>query len=157
MSAAAERRVTRQRAFTLTEVLVALAVCGIVGAVALPTYQEQLVRARRTEAQAALQRLMQQQERYFTLHNRYVAFGPDSTDDDARQFRWWSGTRPERSAYEIAGRACDDRPLEECVQLVATPGTRRVDVHFRDASCGQLILTSLGERRASGTDPRCWR
>ncbi|WEF35510.1 type IV pilin protein [Pseudoduganella chitinolytica] len=143
--------------FTVTEVLVAVAICGIVGALAYPNLQEHMVRARRTEAQGALQRLMQQEERYFTLHNRYVAFAPDSTDDDARRFRWWSGTSPERSGYEIAGEACDDRPLDECVQLVATPGTRRVDVHYRDRQCGRLILTSTGERRASGSDPRCWR
>lgn len=143
--------------FTLTEVLVAVAICGIAGAVAYPNLLEHVTRARRTEAQGALQRLMQQEERYFTLHNRYVAFAPDSTDGDARLFRWWSGTSPERSAYEISGRACDDRPLDDCVQLVATPGTARVDVHFRDGTCGQLILTSTGERRASGAGPRCWR
>lgn len=100
---------------------------------------------------------MQQQERYYTLHNRYVAFGPDAVDADARLFRWYSGASAGRSAYEISGRACDNDTIEQCVQLVATPGTRRVDAHFRDSECEQLILTSTGERRATGPGPRCWR
>lgn len=148
---------SRQRGFTLPEVLVAVCICGIAGAAAYPNLQEYVARARRTEAQAALQRLMQQQERYYTLHNRYVAFSADGADEEARAFRWWSGSSPARSAYEISGRPCDDQPLDECVQLVATPGTDRVDASFRDATCGQLILMSTGERRASGADPRCWR
>ena len=143
--------------YTLAELLVAVAICGILAALAYPGFQDHMVRTRRTEAQAALQRLMQQQERYFTLHNRYVAFAPDVGADREPVFRWWSGTSPARSAYEIAALACDDQPIEQCVQLVATPGTERVDATFRDALCERLILTSTGERRATGRGERCWR
>ena len=142
--------------YTLVELLVAVGICGILAAVAYPSFQEHVVRTRRTEAQAALQRLMQQQERYFTLHNRYLAFGADAAAGEP-VFRWWSGTSPSRSAYEIAAMACADQPIEQCVQLVATPGTERVDTTFRDAQCERLILTSTGERRATGAGQRCWR
>lgn len=143
--------------FTLTELLVTVGIAGILAAVAYPGFQGHVVRTRRTEAQAALQRLMQQQERYFTLHNRYFPFAPDAPGADAPAWRWWSGTSPARSGYEIAARACDDQPIEQCVQLVATPGTERVDVTFRDPECERLILTSTGERRATGRGQRCWR
>ena len=143
--------------FTLTELLVTVGIAGILAAVAYPGFQEHVVRTRRTEAQAALQRLMQQEERYFTLHNRYFAFAPDAVGDGRPALRWWSGTSPARSSHEIAARACDDQPIEQCVQLVATPGTRRVDATFRDNQCDRLILTSTGERRATGPGLRCWR
>ncbi|GGC21800.1 type IV pilin protein [Pseudoduganella buxea] len=142
---------------SLVELLIALAVAGIIAAAAYPDFGQHVVRQRRTEAQGALQQLMQQQERYYTLHNRYVAFGAEAADADARLFRWYSGASAGRSAYEIAGRACDNDTIERCVQLVATPGTRRVDTQFRDSECEQLILTSTGERRATGPGRRCWR
>ncbi len=142
---------------SLVELLIALAVAGIIAAAAYPDFGQHVVRQRRTEAQGALQQLMQQQERYYTLHNRYVAFGPEATDADARLFRWYSGGSAQRSAYEIAGRACDGDTIDRCVQLVATPGTRRVDAQYRDSECEQLILTSTGERRATGPGQRCWR
>jgi type IV pilus assembly protein PilE len=143
--------------FTLTELLVTVGIAGILAAVAYPGFQDHLVRTRRTEAQAALQRLMQQEERYYTLHNRYFAFAPDAAAGAAPAFRWWSGTSPARSGYEIEARACDGAAIDQCVQLVATPGTARVDVTFRDEQCERLILTSTGERRATGRGQRCWR
>lgn len=143
--------------FTLIELLVTVAIAGILAAVAYPAFQDHVVRSRRTEAQAALQRLMQQEERYFTLHNRYAAFAPEAGGAGAPTWQWWSGTSPARSGYEIAAQACADQPIEQCVQLVATPGTERVDVTFRDPECERLILTSTGERRVTGRGQRCWR
>jgi type IV pilus assembly protein PilE len=143
--------------FTLVELMVVLAVLGILAALAYPNYCQHVVRTRRTEAQVALQALMQQQERYFTQHNRYIAFGAAAAVPDAQRFRWWSGSSAATSAYEIEGKACDGEDIADCVQLVATPGTARVDSTFRDAQCERLILTSTGLHLASGPATRCWR
>ncbi len=143
--------------FTLVELMVALAVAGVLAAVAYPGYQLHVIRTRRTEAQVALQALMQQQERYFTQNNRYVAFGAGVDDPEARLFRWWSGATPAASAYEIVGRACGGEDIADCVELVAIPGTDRVDNRYRDASCDRLILASTGVRLATGPATRCWR
>jgi type IV pilus assembly protein PilE len=143
--------------FTLIEAMMAVAVAGVLAAVAYPAFQPHVIRTRRTEAQAALQALMQQQERYFTQHNRYIAFDADAADPEARLFRWYSGTSPAASAYEIRATACDGADIADCVQLIATPGTARVDVHFRDPACDTLILTSTGQRLAAGPAARCWR
>lgn len=145
------------RGFTLVELMVVLAVAAILAAMAYPGYQQHVVRTRRTEGQVALQALMQQQERYFTQNNRYIAFGAEAEVPDARLFRWWSGASAARSAYEIEGRACDGEDIADCVQLIATPGTARVDRKFRDPTCEQLILTSTGLHLATGPATRCWR
>ncbi|UGQ47794.1 type IV pilin protein [Massilia endophytica] len=139
------------------ELMTVLVITGVLSAVALPSYQEQVLRARRSEAQAMLLALMQQQERYASQHNRYIAFSADSSDADARQFRWHSGPVARRSAYEIEGRACAGEDIADCIELVATPGTARVDPAFRDPLCGKLILTSNGEQKVSGQGERCWR
>jgi type IV pilus assembly protein PilE len=143
--------------FTLVELMVVLAVAGMLAAMAYPGYRQYVVRAKRTEGQMALHALMQQQERYFTQHNRYAVFGAAAGTPDAQLFRWWSGGSAAASAYEIEGKACDGEDIADCVQLIATPGTARVDTRHRDPSCERLILTSTGLRLATGPAVRCWR
>lgn len=143
--------------FTLVELMVVVAVAGALAAVAYPGYRQHVVRAKRVEGQVALQALMQQQERYFTQNNRYIAFDAGSSSAEARLFRWWSGGSAATSAYEIEGRACDGEEIADCVQLIATPGTARVDGRYRDPACDRLILTSTGLHLASGPATRCWQ
>jgi type IV pilus assembly protein PilE len=142
--------------FSLLELLVVLVLTAILTALALPAYQQALIRARRVEAQASLWQLLQQEERYFTQANAYLAFSASSTEPEARQFKWWSSNGASTSAYEIEGKACDGALISECVQLVATPGTSRVDGRFRDEACQQLILTSRGQQSATGSAAACW-
>lgn len=47
-------KVGRSRGFTLIELLIALAVVGILASLALPSYREHVIRARQSEARAAL-------------------------------------------------------------------------------------------------------
>ena len=142
---------------SLVGVLVAIAIVAILAAVALPLWSEAVVRMRRSEAQAALQELMQQQERHFTRFNSYVAFSAGSADAAARGFRWWSGRAAQSSAYELEGRACEGEEIRDCIQLIATPGTANVDGRFRDPQCERLILTSSGLHLATGPAHNCWR
>lgn len=142
--------------FSSIELLIVLVIAAILMAAALPAYQRYVVRAKRAEAEAALEQLMQQQERYYTLNNSYIAFSSDAQDPAARAFKWWSGNSALTSAYELAGKACADVAIDECIQLVATPGTDQVDHQFHDEDCQQLTLISTGMRLASGAATRCW-
>ena len=145
------------RGLTMIEMLIVCVMLSLLAAAAAPAWHEHLVRTRRLEAQATMQRLMLQQERYFTQHGTYLAFGVASNGVEERQFQWWSGATPPTSGYEIEGKACDGETVQACMQLVATPGTPRVDARYRDADCGQLVLTSTGARLASGPHLNCWR
>ena len=147
---------TDERGFTLVEMLVVLAIVSILGAIAYPGYARHVVKARRVEAQLALVDAMQRQEQYRALHHRYVAFSAASLDADSRQFHWWLGTRPEDSAYELEGRACEDQAISQCIELRARPGTANVDTGFADPDCGILSLDSTGAQGASGDAQRCW-
>lgn len=142
--------------FSLVEIMAVLAIVGILASVAYPGYASYIARSRRIEGQMALLDILQQQERFYSLHNTYVAFSADSTDPDALRFKWWSGGDATGSAYELHGAACPNRDISECIEVRAVPGTARVDAKFKDIECGTLTMDSIGQRGPSGGSARCW-
>jgi len=146
----------RHIGFTLIELLVVVAILSILSAIAWPGYARHIVKARRTEAQLALVDAMQRQEQYRAQHHSYIVFSASASDPASRDFHWHLGERPEDSAYEIDGYACEGQDIRRCVVLRARPGTASVDTRFRDPDCGVLTYDSTGAQGASGTAPRCW-
>lgn len=149
------RRSNSSRGMTLIQVMVALAIVAILASIAFPSYKEAARKAKRAEGRAALYQLMLQQERFYSMRNRYIAFSSEATGEDEKQFKWFSGNTPDSSAYEIKAEACTGDTILNCVRLVAMPGTAMVDANFDDPLCGTLALTSTGEKEANA--PECWR
>ena len=130
----------RNPGFTLIELLVTLCIIGILALSAYPLYYTTVLKAKRAEAKTALLRAMQQQERYYSQHNRYRAYqGPSAGDD--RGLIWFSAD---------SAAACRGQSLEQCVELSATPGGALVDSSYQDPLCGTLSLNSRGEKTAAG-------
>lgn len=150
-----KRKTPRHPGFTLIEVIVALVIAMILASIAYPSYLESVRKSRRMEGRAALLQLMQQQERYYSLHNSYIRFSSSSTDEDERKFRWFSGSSAQASAYEIKAEACASDTIANCVLLTAMPGTSKVDEKYKDPVCGELSLTSTGIKTAN--KPDCWK
>ena len=60
-----------QTGFTLVELMITVAIVGILAAVAVPTYNDYVMKGRRTEARAALTQCAQAMERFFTQNGSY--------------------------------------------------------------------------------------
>lgn len=63
---------TRQSGFTLIELMITVAVIGILAAIAFPSYQDSIRKSSRADGKNALTQAAANMERYYTENNTYV-------------------------------------------------------------------------------------
>ncbi len=139
-----------RRGFTLIELMIAMALVAILAAIALPAFFEQLARARRADAQAALLEDAGYMQRYYGAHNAYA-------DTPAPQLTVGRTPRSGTASYLITVSVPADDP-SSFVLTAMRSGAMSAD------ACGDFTYDNLGRRDlvagtfAAGRDPvSCWR
>jgi type IV pilus assembly protein PilE len=141
-----------QKGFTLIELMIVVAIVGILAAIAYPSYQEYSLRAGRADGKAKLMEIIQAQERFYSQNQRYTA-----TLDGGGLGYAADPVISDEGRYSIAAAACGNgagQVIANCVTLTATPRGAQAG----DTQCANLTLDSRGERGRSGNGnlDSCW-
>lgn len=62
----------KQHGFTLIELIITVAVVGILAAIALPSYQKYIIRSKRSAAQAQMMDIANRQQQYLLANRAYA-------------------------------------------------------------------------------------
>ena len=146
-------KIDRQQGFTLVELMIVVAIIGVLAAVAYPTYVDQVYKTRRVEAINALTLCAAQQGRAYTVSNTFEMTGLCDVSSP-------NGSYTVAVDFDSSDALCGAAPRINCFEATATVATG--ESQAGDLECKSFTITHLGAKSAvdsSDTDAteNCWR
>ncbi len=137
--------------FTLIEMMIVLAIVGVLAAIALPSFMNSIREARRSDAADALLYIQQLQERYRANHTDFGSLSEIGYPNGA------DATVYSTDAYYVVSTTGAGSATAYTITATAASGTSQVGDTGNPVDCTTLTLT------VTATDPRgtkapaaCW-
>lgn len=151
---------TGAQGFTLIELMIAVAVVGIVSAIAYPSYREQVRKSHRSEAKSALLQNAQFLERNFTANNCYHRTdGNCTTGSVSIRLPLLKVPKDSTETTRYTIQFADGQPTRNSFVLEAVPVRT-----MRGDACGTFTLNHLGTKNIKDKPPgstktveECWQ
>lgn len=133
--------------FTLTEILIVVAIVGVLAAIAYPSYLDQVRSSRRAEGKAILIEMAQALEKCKTLYGQYDSPGAAPYNCNAAKAVAGSGMPSPGGYYQVKATKLTDSEFK----LQAVP-------RQTDSECGTLTIDQAGNKTEDGTGTLddCW-
>jgi type IV pilus assembly protein PilE len=133
-----------ERGFTLIELMITVAVVGILATIAATSYTSQIQKSRRTDARSALLDLAGREEKLFSTTNAYSAAATD--------LGYTTFANPIGGGYYTIGVAVGNPPI--IYTITATVAGAQVS----DGQCQTLTIDQAGNQTSTGSAPAttCW-
>jgi len=143
------------RGFTLIELMITVAIIGILVKVAYPAYNQSVIKSRRADAKTALLDLAQREERYMSTANTYT-IDPVKLGYTAGSTLPISVMTGSKAYYSLTVSATSGSTIATSFTATATPVSTQLT---GDTKCGSFTLTNTGLQdvaNATGTAADCW-
>lgn len=143
------KQTVKQKGFNLIELMIVIAIVGILASIGYPLYKDQVDSTRRTDGKTRLLEVLEAQERFYSANNNYTT--------TLTSLGYAAATVPsEEGFYGITAAQCAGPiALTQCISLSAAPtagGPQTSD------GCGTLSIDSRGNKGKTGalTLAKCW-
>ena len=135
-------KIKKSKGFSLIELLITVAIVGILAGIAYPSYTEFVAQSNRSEAQRELLRLANLMEQYYLDHRAY-------TTDLKKLGNTDTTLTTDSGNYKIVATG-----NAETYTLTATAQTHQATID--DSTCLTLSVDQAGARLPSTASSDCW-
>ncbi|HEY3646159.1 MAG TPA: type IV pilin protein [Gammaproteobacteria bacterium] len=144
----------RQNGFTLIELMVVVAIVGIIAGIAYPSYLKSMQKGRRAEAKTELTRFAQALERCYSSNGTYQNTGCSTVEDSSGNFLSGLQSSPNKY-YNITASTLS--PIAYKLTATAVSGGPQAN----DTGCTVMNLDNTGKRTSGSTSATtdtgsCW-
>lgn len=138
--------------FTLIEVMIVVAIIGILAAIAIPSYREYILRGQIVDAQTGLVAMRADMERYFQDNRTYAAVGktftpPCSKGNDASR---------KVGSFQLSCGSDGDAPTATTYTIQAVGSGPTSGFTYTVNQANQKATTSIKSGSGWNTSQTCW-